>query len=974
MRTGKLVRIIAALFMLLSLVGVSTYAAAGYAPAAAQDPPPDVQAPGDPQDIASMPEIRPAGYSYNFFESRIAAGQPLGQADTLSPAAVEDQPKQLDWTPVRRVAVRPGYSQHIYAAIDNYYGLWRTTNGGDYWEQLPFGLGSGRIIVWYNSSIAVATFGYYDGGLTQYVNGGIWRTSDGGNTWQDIGAGIGNMVVAFAFTPGNPNRMYAGTLGGGIYRGDDSGGSVTWTQKNSGISDSAILSVAVAPDHANIVYAGGYSEVYRSDNSGDSWVVVDSAYPSDYTEGLAVAAGDGNTWYAGAQRQATSSDPQTYGGFYKSTTGAGAGALVLKNSGMTDTFVLDIARDPHNANILYAGTWASGFFRSDDGGETWAEKNADLYLPYIYGIEAVPDPGNPGGTILYLANFYDGAGVFMSTDRGETWTDPSSVGLPEKFDITTTTDAYHLAAATGQGVIYSYDGVTWYYSPDLTNFRNGIVLELARDPSNSSKLLAATYGGGIWTSTSAGRYWTETSTGIGGDAYVYDVGFSDSAANTAYAGSYGVYRTTNGGATWAPFGSVPYYVRDVDGHNGITPNLYAGTHNGGVWMSPNTNGTWTDISAGLGDLRVRSVKAVGASQVFAGTNGDSAWKYTGSWAQKGPSIRAPGVIQIVIHPNNQAAIFAGTDQGVYKSSDGGETWEPKNQGLGGYGDLVITGISIDPSSPNTIYLATWGYGIFQSTDGGDHWTRFADPIKSTKIYLPIMLNNYVPPQPAYLDPMADTTILAGYPTTNFGGSADMWVGYDFDACSGGHTSRSLMQFDTSPVSYGSTIFQAELYLRLVNSCDYDNRYHATTIYRIPSSWSYSTVTWNTQPSYAEAYGTTSVGSRTWGWYSFDVQSLVQGWVNGSFSNYGLMIRGPESSDTGARLGFATLNWDGTSYDPFIYLVWGSSDAPMGTAVLPAVGAPEAGSLGPAIREMLSTFPSTREETPSGYVDLSAPED
>ena len=70
---------------------------------------------------------------------------------------------------------------------------------------------------------------------------------------------------------------------------------------------------------------------------------------------------------------------------------------------------------------------------------------------------------------------------------------------------------------TAYGVFVSPDGgATWYISNDLTEYRNGIVLEVARDPGNSSKLLAATYGGGIWTSTDAGYNWSETSTGIGG--------------------------------------------------------------------------------------------------------------------------------------------------------------------------------------------------------------------------------------------------------------------------------------------------------------------------------------------------------------------------------------------------------------------------------------------------------------------------
>ena len=758
MRKGRIFRIFGVGFILLSLVAVSTYASSP-----TLEPP----SPADVQSGSPAPEIRAGGASYNHHELQAITGQTPDANDdflrsVMSPSAVEGQPRELDWTPVRRVAVRPGHPQTLYAAIDNLHGLWRSTTGGDFWEQMPFGDGSGRTIVFANSSVAVATFGYWDG--AKYANGGIWRTSDGGSTWEDVGAGIDNMVIAVAFDPTNSARIYAGTLGAGIYRGDYSAGSVSWTQINSGLSDTTILSIAVSLTSPAVLYAGGYNWVYYSDDYGDNWVIADNNYPSLYTEAVAVSPTDPDTFYAGAQRLGgVWSGGLTPGGFYKSTAGAGDDNLVLKNVGMQETFVLDIAKDPDNPNILYAGTWGSGFFRSDDGGDTWVAKNAGIQQPFIYGIEAVADGGSPTGVTLYAATFYTGESVYVSTDRGETWTVPYSGALPSAFDITTTTSPDDLAAATGYGVLFSDDGgVTWYISHDLTEAESGIVLELARDPNNGSKLLAATYGGGIWTSTDAGANWTETSAGIGGGAYVYDLTYAPGSSTTAYAASFGVWRTTNGGSTWAALGSLGHWVRDVDALGGLHPDLFAGTNDAGVHMSPDADGMWTAINTGLGDYRVRSLKAVDANHLFAGTNGSSAWDYTvvsrpldaagvdepegtDTWTQQGPYIWAPGVIQIAIDPVTSSTIYAATDQGVYKSTNGGETWDPKNQGLGGYGDLVISGISIDPSNVNTIYLGTWGYGVFKSTNGGNTWTRLADPLKCSKVYLPNVMRNYAPP-------------------------------------------------------------------------------------------------------------------------------------------------------------------------------------------------------------------------------------
>lgn len=94
----------------------------------------------------------------------------------------------------------------------------------------------------------------------------------------------------------------------------------------------------------------------------------------------------------------------------------------------------------------------------------------------------------------------------------------------------------------------------------------------------------------------------------------------------------------------------------------------------------------------------------------------------------------------------------------------------------------------------------------------------------------------------------------------------------------------------------------------------------TAAYGIGSAWSESGVTWNTRPSYTEAYGSASVTHGAWGWYSFDVTSLVRGWVNGCLPNYGAMLRGPEWSGS-------DLSWKGFStreeaYTPQLVITYG----------------------------------------------------
>jgi hypothetical protein len=102
---------------------------------------------------------------------------------------------------------------------------------------------------------------------------------------------------------------------------------------------------------------------------------------------------------------------------------------------------------------------------------------------------------------------------------------------------------------------------------------------------------------------------------------------------------------------------------------------------------------------------------VGVSRPAAAPGGSNSW----SW--RGPQFNsqvgeAPEVIQVVFDVVNSNTIWATTNQGVYLSQDGGESWEPRNHGLSGYGDLVVTDLLQDPSNPGQLTISTWDTGCF----------------------------------------------------------------------------------------------------------------------------------------------------------------------------------------------------------------------------------------------------------------------
>jgi len=578
-----------------------------------------------------LPEVRAGGYSYSWGMPEMpeaVPGKPFtpGPNGLLHPRSVESSvdlqglPRNLSWTPVRRVVINPGNASEIYACIDAGKGLYKSTDGGSTWSRVNLGppagviTASARTYVFApsNSNIRYASFGSWD------ASGGFYRTTNGGSSWTEVGGStITRTVIAVAIHPTNPNIVLAGTSGGGLYRSTDGGNS--WTLVSSGLADSIFFSVAFAPSNPNIAYAGGYDWVYISTNGGETWSNADSSFPTWYVEGLAIHPTNPNVVLVGANEF-------PWGGVYKRTS-SGA-SFALKASGMNDTFVLRVEQDPNNPSVLYAATWGGGAFISTNSGSTWSLLGG---VPYIYDIEATR---GPTCTIIYAATFYSDWGVLKRyMDGSSPWVVVSwGYDSDISFDIESL-DGFstNLLAATAWGVQYSTNGGQSWTTANGLNY--GVVLKLAVSPTSSSNVLAATYGGGVWRSTDSGRNWSESSSGIpaasDGKTYVYDVAFAPNGT-PAYAAVYGVYKSTNGGQSWsAAYTGANDWFRALDVASDGT--VVAGSNTKGVYFGL-TNGTsWMQRNTGLTELRIRAVKAlrnVSPLTAVAGTNGRSGWLYT----------------------------------------------------------------------------------------------------------------------------------------------------------------------------------------------------------------------------------------------------------------------------------------------------------------------------------------------------------
>ena len=108
--------------------------------------------------------------------------------------------------------------------------------------------------------------------------------------------------------------------------------------------------------------------------------------------------------------------------------------------------------------------------------------------------------------------------------------------------------------------------------------------------------------------------------------------------------------------------------------------------------------------------------------LYAGTSGAGVFKSSNggqSWSAINAGLGDPFVNALAIDPQTPTTLYAGTSGGVLKSSNGGQSWSAVNTGLGLFD---VQALAIDPQTPTTLYAGTSGAGVFKSSNGGQSWS------------------------------------------------------------------------------------------------------------------------------------------------------------------------------------------------------------------------------------------------------------
>ena len=585
-------------------------------------------------------------------------------------------------------------------------------------------------------------------------SGGVWKTHNSGTTWTPIFDNQSSFSIgAITIDPSNPHTIWVGTgenvggrhvaFGDGVYVSYDDGAS--W--KNMGLKNSEHLSkIIVHPEDSNTI-----------------WV-----------------ASQGPLWTSGGER-----------GIYKSVDGGQTWTRTLGDAewiGATDLLI-----DPRNPNLLYAATWqrhrtvagylgggpGSGLHKSTDGGETWTKLVNGIPNSNLGKIGLAISPFNPD--VIYAAIELDRTkgGVFMSTNRGESWvkqSDAVSGGTGPHYYQELYASPHHegkLFLMNNYVQVSDDHGKTFY----TMNERNKHVDShaMAFKPSDPNYVLFGT-DGGLYESFDLTKSWkyvrnlpitqyfkvavddtapfyniyggTQDNGSHGGPSQTM---YSDGIANSDWWKTLGAdghqsaiepgnpnitYGEYQQGVLWRVDQTTketvliqpqaqegdPYERFNWDAPILVSPHdptrLYFASQR--VWRSDNRGDDWATISEDLTLNEERmTVPYFGKQQSW-----DNAWDVNAM-------SNYHTVTSLAESPKQEGLIYAGTDDGIIQTTEnGGQSWRKVSlKSIKGLGNVpFVNDVRADLFDANVVYAAVDNhkYGdykpyILKSSDKGKSW-------------------------------------------------------------------------------------------------------------------------------------------------------------------------------------------------------------------------------------------------------------
>ncbi len=595
------------------------------------------------------------------------------------------------------------------------------------------------------------------------------RHPSGPTSWTFLGpTNLGGRIRSILLHPTNPNIMWIGSCGGGIWKSLD--GGTTWNPMDDFLPGMAIGCMALDPTNPNILYAGtgeGFFEtdaattntscirgagIFKSVDGGTTWTQIPATKNPDFyfVNRLSISPANPNVILS-----ATST------GIFRSIDGGVNWTKTLANE-----WAYDVDFNPNDASKAVAGVHEKGVYYSNDGGVTWTHSTSIA----THRSEVAYAPSDP--SIVYVAAAdNEQITIWRSADGGVTFTHQSAAAIG---NYAAYNDALWVNPTDSASIIYG--GVYLYGSNDSGASNTPVLGDVHADmhtivtqpgfngTSNRTIFIgcdgglykvpaynvnSATFISGMGMTQFYGAAINPISGRVmGGTQDNYTLLYSGDKNNwTISAGGDGGYNQTDPNDSRYFYGCVywAYQFRSIDGgfntdyiFNGPNPITDAGDNTRVNFINPFTL-----------DPNNSSRMLVGTIQLWRSNNVKAAQP---DWFVIKPSIAPPGrdgkggvgginahmlpnnpynISTVTVAKGNSDIIWVGHNNGqVFKTTNGTAT-QPTWKRVDTTGPLParwVSKIAIDPQNSNHVYVSYLGWhddSIFETKDGGLSWKDIA---------------------------------------------------------------------------------------------------------------------------------------------------------------------------------------------------------------------------------------------------------
>jgi hypothetical protein len=575
--------------------------------------------------------------------------------------------------------------------------------------------------------------------------------------------------------------------------------SYRWLEKGPDNIAGRTRSLIIDPTNSNKMFTGSVGGgIWKSTDAGTTWKVVDDRMASIAIGCMTFDPNDVNTIYAGTGEGFFNSDAIRGAGVLRSRDGGATWAILPSTSAWS--YVNRIAVAPTNSNVILAAKQSGGIYRSTDGGGTWTN-----VLPAQVGHQVMFDPTSATKVMATVLDYNFSTGQWFtqasySVDGGATWTAATGVGTT---DFNARVEVAY--APSNTQIVYAHVGTSGGRVWKSTNGGQSFA-----SVTTTGSTSASWYANGIWVSPTDPNFlvltglhvYKSTDGGVTisqiGNGYILtqqphpdihsitmDPGFNGTTNKRIYVGTDGGYfkaddiSTASQAAGWVSFTpavrTTQYYGARGDGVTGKivggtqdngTHSMVPGSVNGTLWFGG--DGGWSDIDRTDNNyvygeyiyLQIfrSTTGGGGANWIFNGDGGanfiaplildpnnpnrllgggsalyvsDNVKAAVPTFSNLKASVGSP-VSAIAVNPGASGTVWVGHNDGrVYRTTNGtaaAPTWTAidNNAGSNPFPNRYVGRVTVDPSNTNRVWVGLGGFNnnnLWLSTDGGTTWAQ-----------------------------------------------------------------------------------------------------------------------------------------------------------------------------------------------------------------------------------------------------------